>query len=142
MTDDGHPEDGYVVGPGRPPLHSRFKAGQSGNPRGRPKGSLNLATIVKNEGNKKIKVKEGGRERIVSKIAATAAQQWQKAMQGNVASAKLVFEQAVKADDAQSGEHTQLLIPELDANAMRRIAQRVLRNTEEAASDEPISDDQ
>ena len=141
MTDDGLPEDDYVVGPGRPPLHSRFKAGQSGNPKGRPKGSLNLATIVKKEGNKKIKVKEGGRERIVTKMEAATAQQWQKAMQGNVASAKLMFEQSAKADDAQSGAHTQLLIPKLDANAMRRIAERVLRNTEEAASDEPISDD-
>jgi hypothetical protein len=142
MTDDGHPEDGYVVGPGHPPLHSRFKAGQSGNPRGRPKGSLNLATIVKNEGNKKIKVKEGGRERIVTKVAATAAQQWQKAMQGNVSSAKLMFEQSAKADEAHSDVHTQLVIPRLDANAMRRIAERVLRNTEEAPRDEPISDDQ
>jgi hypothetical protein len=27
-------ESGYKVGPGRPPLHSRFKKGQSGNPGG------------------------------------------------------------------------------------------------------------
>jgi hypothetical protein len=142
MTDDGLAEDDYVVGPGRPPLHSRFKAGQSGNPKGRPKGSLNLATIVKKEGNKKIKVKEGGRDRIVTKMAAAAAQQWQKAMQGNVSSAKLMFEQSAKADEAQSNAHTQVLIPKLDANAMRRIAERVLRNTEEDPRDEPVSDEQ
>jgi hypothetical protein len=141
MTDDGLPEDDYVVGPGRPPRHSRFKLGVSGNSKGRPRGSLNLATIVKKEGNKKIKVKEGGRERIVTKMEAAAAQQSQKAMQGNVASAKLVFEQSAKADEAQSDAHPQLLIPKLDAKAVRRIAERVLRNTEEAASDEPISDD-
>jgi hypothetical protein len=141
MTDDGQPKDDYAVGPGRPPLHSRFKAGQSGNPKGRPRGSLNLASIVKKEGNKKIKVKEGGRERIVTKMEAATAQQWQKAMQGNVASAKLMFEQAAKADDVQPGAHLHLLIPKLDANAMRRIAERVLRNTEEARRDEPTSDD-
>ena len=28
----------YAVGRGRPPLHSRFKKGQSGNPNGRPAG--------------------------------------------------------------------------------------------------------
>jgi hypothetical protein len=28
----------YPVGYRKPPVHSRFKKGQSGNPRGRPKG--------------------------------------------------------------------------------------------------------
>lgn len=27
----------YLVGYGKPPLHTRFKPGQSGNPRGRPR---------------------------------------------------------------------------------------------------------
>lgn len=34
------------VGYGKPPVGSRFKPGQSGNPRGRPKGARNAATIV------------------------------------------------------------------------------------------------
>ncbi len=33
-------ESGYKVGPGRPPLHTRFKKGQSGNPGGRSTKSL------------------------------------------------------------------------------------------------------
>ena len=37
----------YPVGYGKPPLQSRFKAGTSGNARGRPKGSKNLKTLVK-----------------------------------------------------------------------------------------------
>jgi hypothetical protein len=36
----------YAVGKYRPPLHSRFKPGQSGNPKGRAKQSRNLRTIV------------------------------------------------------------------------------------------------
>jgi hypothetical protein len=35
------PAASYDVGFGKPPLHSRFKPGQSGNPKGRPKGSRN-----------------------------------------------------------------------------------------------------
>jgi hypothetical protein len=141
MTDDDPPEGDYVVGPGRPPLPTRFKLGQkSANPLGRPKGSLNLATIVKKEGNKKINVKVGGRTRTVTKMEAAVAQQYQKAMQGNVASAKLVFEQTAKADDVQSGAHAHLVIPKLDTKAMRRMAERFLRNTEEAG-DEPTSNE-
>lgn len=39
----------YEVGFGRPPLHSRFQPGQSGNPRGRKKGSRGLKTDLHSE---------------------------------------------------------------------------------------------
>lgn len=42
-TDDDKPAD-FEVGYGRPPQHSRFQPGRSGNPRGRRKGSRGLKT--------------------------------------------------------------------------------------------------
>src|SRR4051794_31141733 len=35
----------YEVGYGKPPAHSRFKPGRSGNPRGRPRGSRNQPPV-------------------------------------------------------------------------------------------------
>ena len=35
-----------AVGYGKPPRHSRFKPGRSGNPRGRPKGGASCKTLV------------------------------------------------------------------------------------------------
>jgi hypothetical protein len=36
----------YAVGYGRPPLHTRFKPGQSGNPRGRPTGPKSILGLL------------------------------------------------------------------------------------------------
>jgi hypothetical protein len=42
------PDKSYAVGNKKPPLHSRFKQGKSGNPSGRPKGRTNFdKTLLK-----------------------------------------------------------------------------------------------
>ena len=73
-TDEGSPPDqriaperDYKVGYGRPPLASRFKPGQSGNAKGRPKGAKNLATLTREKLEAKVTVREGGREKRMSK---------------------------------------------------------------------------
>ena len=55
--------NGYEVGYGKPPTHSRFRPGQSGNPAGRRKGVRNLKTDVMRTLTTPVKVKEGGRTR-------------------------------------------------------------------------------
>ena len=63
-------ERGYEVGYGKPPRHTRFKTGQSGNPRGRPKGSKNLATLLTEALNEPVIVAEnGGRRKITMRQA-------------------------------------------------------------------------
>ena len=46
----------------KPPRHTRFKKGQSGNPRGRPSGSKNLATVLSEALNELVIVAENGRK--------------------------------------------------------------------------------
>jgi hypothetical protein len=48
----------YAVGYGRPPPHSRFKKGQSGNPWGRPPGAKNLKTVLNEALNERVIVVE------------------------------------------------------------------------------------
>ena len=64
----------YAVGYGRPPRHAGFKKGQSGNPRGRPPGSKNLATLLSEALNKPMTVAENGRRRKITKREAVITQ--------------------------------------------------------------------
>ena len=57
----------YKVGYKRPPLHTRFRKGQSGNPRGRPRGSKNFSTLLAEALNEPVVVTEDGRRRRISK---------------------------------------------------------------------------
>jgi hypothetical protein len=60
----------FAVGYGRPPVHSRFKPGQSGNPKGRAKQSRNMRTIVQQVLNEDMQIREGGRVRRMSAMEA------------------------------------------------------------------------
>ena len=65
MSDDDQPD--HKVGYKKPPLHTRFQKGQSGNPRGRPRGSKNLSTLLIDALNEPVVVTEDGRKRKISK---------------------------------------------------------------------------
>jgi hypothetical protein len=60
----------FAVGYGRPPQHSRFKPGQSGNPKGRAKQSRNMRSIVQQVLNEDMQIREGGRLRRMSAMEA------------------------------------------------------------------------
>jgi hypothetical protein len=66
--------DDYQVGYGKPPRHSQFEKGQSGNPRGRPSGSKNLATLVSEALNETVIVAENGGRRKITKREAIIKQ--------------------------------------------------------------------
>ena len=74
----------YVVGYGRPPKHTQFPRGQSGNPSGRPQGSQNLATVLLKTMRQRIKVAENGQARYVTKFEAVIVQLVNKALRGDV----------------------------------------------------------
>ena len=76
-------EAGYEVGYGKPPKHTRFKPGQSGNPKGRPRGQRNLKTVVKEVLKEKITIREGERTRTVSRIDAIVRVTINNALKGD-----------------------------------------------------------
>jgi hypothetical protein len=64
----------YEVGYGKPPRHTRFQKGQSGNPRGRPGGSKNLKTLLSEALNEPVVITENGRHLKITKREAIVRQ--------------------------------------------------------------------
>ena len=65
----------YEVGYGKPPRPTRFKRGQSGNPRGRSSGAKNLKTLLSGVLNERVTVsKNGGGHRKITKREAVIIQ--------------------------------------------------------------------
>lgn len=80
LTNDGRP---YDVGYGKPPVSTRFRPGQSGNPKGRSTGSRSFGQIVRDAVNEKVTVRTARGERKMSKIEAIVHTNTNKAMQGD-----------------------------------------------------------
>jgi hypothetical protein len=86
----------YPVGYGKPPLASRFKRGTSGNAKGRPKGSKNLKTLIRDAMTASISVQEGAKTKRVSRIEGVVLRQLQKALMGSDQAAMAVVKMALQ----------------------------------------------
>ena len=85
------PDADYLIGKGRPPLHTRFRPGQSGNPKGRPKGRRNVKSELREIAARKILVRDGDRERRFSLAAANVLAHALKGAKGDARSSAVFF---------------------------------------------------
>ena len=82
-TTSGDADGAYTVGYGRPPLASRFKPGQSGNPKGREKNSRNMRTIMQQVLNEDMPIREGDRLRRMPAFEALVRTTLNRAFKGD-----------------------------------------------------------
>jgi hypothetical protein len=82
MTDDANDRD-YEVGYGKPPKATRFRKGQSGNPKGRPKSSRNVAMLLEEALFHKILIKDERGSRRVTVVEAFIQRVTRDALKGD-----------------------------------------------------------
>jgi Family of unknown function (DUF5681) len=93
--------DEYEIGYQKPPLHSRFSKGQSGNPSGRPKRRPNLKSELTEELQEKIRVREGERSVRISKLRAIIKTLVAKTLKGDVRAAHALLTLALRVLDPE-----------------------------------------
>jgi hypothetical protein len=82
----------YEVGFSKPPKHTQFHKGRSGNPKGRARGSRNASTLLDEALSERVIVAENGRRRKVTKLEAVLTQLVNKAAQGDHRATRLLLE--------------------------------------------------
>jgi len=73
----------YDVGFSKPPKAHQFKPGRSGNPKGRPKGSKNLSTDVRNALRQKLKLNINGKTETLTTQQALIMRLKEKGLKGD-----------------------------------------------------------
>src|SRR5688572_2092829 len=83
--------ESYVVGYKRPPQHTRFQPGRSGNPSGRPKGAANLRSLFEKIMKEEISLREGDVTKKITKAEAILRGLFVGAMKGDTRSQMTLF---------------------------------------------------
>ena len=101
--DTGGHDPHRPVGYANPPKAGQFKKGQSGNPRGRPKGAKDMATILNERLSKRIKIREGGRTKTVSVLEAKIIQLTKSMLEGDDKATNLILKLLERHGNAANG---------------------------------------
>jgi Family of unknown function (DUF5681) len=121
-------ERDYEVGYGKPPRHTRFKKGQSGNPRGRPPGSKNLSTLLCEALNEPVVVTENGGRRKISMRRAIAKQVVNQAAKGNWRAVKILFDMLHEIEGRTEPETAQSSFGSADEKVIEQLNARLRGN--------------
>jgi Family of unknown function (DUF5681) len=139
---DTEPAGDYAVGYGKPPRHAGFQKGRSGNPKGRPKGSKNLATLVAQALDEKVIVTEDGRRRRVTKRELVVTQLVDKSAAADLRAIKQLTDIVQSAERRSEGsaaapsEPAQLTAPDREVVEffVARLRRQIAAEAAEAAA--------
>jgi hypothetical protein len=121
-------DDDGRVGYARPPVKSRFRKGVSGNPRGRPKGARNFASIVAATLSERLVINENGKRKRITKLEAAVKQLVNGAAGGNGRSIQLLIG-LIQVTEASPPQVDPAKVTEADSNVLRELKRRLAEST-------------
>jgi hypothetical protein len=132
----------YKVGPGRPPKEHQFKPGQSGNPKGakrKPKSMApDLKAALERALNKKIKLKQGDKERIVTMAVAGIEQLVARVAKGDRHALRDLLALADRFGVDLIAGHQHVIADALAANHSAILQAYIHRQTNKVVTAEPV----
>lgn len=135
-------EGNYRVGYRKPPLHSQFKKGESGNKRGRRKGTKNITTVIRDELNQRLFITENGKRRSITKLQAVVKQLFNKAATGDMKATRILFHTFEEQGDFDRPVSQERQIIMMELPEIRPGEDRSYRNVGESAkAAKPDQDD-
>lgn len=127
--DKTKPPTDYPVGYGKPPENTRFQKGQSGNPKGRPKGSLNSATVAARTARQPVVINENGQRKVVTMLEAIYKQLASKAVSGDGRAADTFLEKVeIGEQQLQEAAKPSARLDDADQKVVMGFVTRLKRN--------------
>jgi Family of unknown function (DUF5681) len=123
-NDDTKSGKDYEVGYAKPPQYHRFKPGQSGNPKGRSKGTRNFKADLAEESAEMVTITEGGRKKRISKQRLAIKALMAKACKGDPRAIALVLQVKEKHEVAESLDATMAPLAEADEEILHLYSAR------------------
>ena len=122
----------YDVGYGKPPRGSQFVKGQTGNAKGRKKGSQGILTLLEKNLRTEVIINEGGQRKSISKREAIVLQIVNKAASGDLRAIREFLHLALMMEGKQEASAPrEFPITREDQEIIQAIAKRARQSTKE-----------
>jgi len=125
MSEDD--DNGYK----KPPASAQFKTGQSGNPKGRPRGSRNLKTDLAAISQRSISVRENGKTRHMSQQKAMLLSAYNKAIKGDQRAASTLINLTLRVLETAEASQNSTEVSDIDEPIVENFLRRRSDQNEE-----------
>lgn len=130
--------DNYEVGRGKPPKHTQFKKGQTGNSKGRPKKSRNFSSDLGEVLKQTVVIHEKGQKKSVSTQLAALMRLLEKALKGDQRALERFLTMAAEYSAETEAKQAERAISQSEADILSSYEEMIRKGAR--SSIDPIED--